>query len=101
MKFFIIVSFIMTSLSVDRPMYVFSKPTFDSMNDCKAYVSVKHMEIYRAASASYNFKLKPEAVKVYSAQYLSVGCINVQRSQKFYFKNIFNCQIPSLIGFNV
>ena len=62
MKFFIIVSFVITSLGVDRPMYVFQKPTFDSMNDCKAYVSVKYMDIYKVASSSYNFKLKPEAI---------------------------------------
>jgi len=62
MKFFIVVSFVMTSLGVDRPMYVFRKPTFDSMNDCKAYVSVKYMDIYKVASSSYNFKLKPEAI---------------------------------------
>ena len=62
MKFFIIVSFVITSLGVDRPMYVFSKPTFDSMNDCKAYVSVKYMDIYKVASSSYNFELKPEAI---------------------------------------
>ena len=62
MKFFIIVSFVITSLGVDRPMYVFNKPTFDSMNDCKAYVSVKYMDIYKVASSSYNFKLKPEAI---------------------------------------
>lgn len=52
----------MTSLSVDRPMYVFKNPTFDSMNDCKAYVSVKYMDIYKVASSSYNFELKPEAI---------------------------------------
>ena len=62
MKSFIIVSFVITSLGVDRPMYVFQKPTFDSMNDCKAYVSVKYMDIYKVASSSYNFKLKPEAI---------------------------------------
>ena len=62
MKFFIIVSFVMTSLSIDRPMYVFKNPTFDSINDCKAYVSVKYMDIYQVASSSYNFELKPEAI---------------------------------------
>ena len=62
MKFFIIVSFIMTSLGVDRPMYVFKNPTFDSIDDCKAYVSVKYMDIYRVASSSYNFELTPEAI---------------------------------------
>ena len=62
MKFFIIVSFIMTSLGVDRPMYVFKNPTFDSIDDCKAYVSVKYMDIYQVASSSYNFELKPEAI---------------------------------------
>ena len=67
----------MTSFGIDRPMYVFSKPTFDSMNDCKAYVSVKYMDIYKVASSSYNFKLKPEAI----------WCIDTDEMKKIFKPN--------------
>ena len=62
MKFFLIVSFLMTSAAVERPMYLFKNPNFETYNDCKDYVSVMHMKIYQQASASYNFKFRPEAI---------------------------------------
>lgn len=62
MKFFLIVSFLMTSAAVERPMYLFKNPSFETYNDCKDYVSVMHMKIYQKASASYNFKFTPEAI---------------------------------------
>ena len=62
MKFFLIVSFLMTGAAVERPMYLFKNPSFETYNDCKDYVSVMHMKIYQKASASYNFKFTPEAI---------------------------------------
>ena len=62
MKFFLIVSFLMTGAAVERPMYLFKNPSFETYNDCKDYVSVMHMKIYQQASASYNFKFTPEAI---------------------------------------
>ena len=62
MKFFLIVSFLMTGAAVERPMYLFKNPSFETYNECKDYVSVMHMKIYQQASASYNFKLRPEAI---------------------------------------
>ena len=62
MKFFLIVSFLMTGAAVERPMYLFKNPSFETHNDCKDYVSVMHMKIYQKASASYNFKFTPEAI---------------------------------------
>ncbi len=62
MKFFLIVSFLMTSAAVERPMYLFKNPSFETYNECKDYVSVMHMKIYQKASASYNFKFTPEAI---------------------------------------
>ena len=55
-------SFLMTSAAVERPMYVFKSPSFETYNECKEYVSVMHMKIYQTASASYNFKYTPEAI---------------------------------------
>jgi len=63
MKIFIIVSFIMANTAaLDRPLFVFKNPTFDTMKECHQYVSVMHQRIYTAASASYNFKHTPEAI---------------------------------------
>ena len=50
MKFFLIVSFLMTSAAVERPMYVFKSPSFDTQQECKEYVSVMYMKIYQKAS---------------------------------------------------
>ena len=62
MKFFLIVSFLMTGAAAERPMYLFKNPSFETYDDCKDYVSVMHMKIYQKASASYNFKFTPEAI---------------------------------------
>ena len=52
----------MTSAAVERPMYVFQSPSFDTIVECQKYVSVMYMKIYQTASASYNFKYTPEAI---------------------------------------
>ena len=63
MKFFIIVSFIMANAAaLDRPLFVFKQPQFDTIKECHQYVSVMHQRIYTTASASYNFKHTPEAI---------------------------------------
>ena len=62
MKFFLIVSFLMTSASIERPMFVFQSPSFDSQKECQEYVDVMHMKIYQKAAASYNYKYTPEAI---------------------------------------
>jgi hypothetical protein len=62
MKFFLIVSFLMTSAAVERPMYVFKSPSFDTQQECKEYVSVMYMKIYQQASASYNYRYTPESI---------------------------------------
>ena len=40
MKFFLIVSFLMTSAAIERPMYVFKNPSFETHQECKEYVDV-------------------------------------------------------------
>ena len=63
MKFFIIVSFIMgNTMALDRPLYVFKNPVFESAEECHAYVKVMHQLIYSQATASYNYKHQPEAI---------------------------------------
>ena len=63
MKFFIIVSFVMANtMALDRPLYIFKQPSFETQDQCNQYVSVMHQRIYTQASASYNFKHQPEAI---------------------------------------
>ena len=42
MKFFLIVSFLMTSAAVERPMYLFKSPNFETYNECKDYVDASN-----------------------------------------------------------
>tara|TARA_Y100001933_G_scaffold250345_1_gene286535 strand:- start:585 stop:821 length:237 start_codon:yes stop_codon:yes gene_type:complete len=52
----------MSSAAVERPMYLFKSPSFDTHIECQEYVNVMYMKIYQKASASYNFKYTPEAI---------------------------------------
>ena len=52
----------MTSYSVDRPVFLFETPNFETYVDCKKYVDQMHMQIYQKASAAYNFQYTPEAI---------------------------------------
>ena len=62
MNFFIIVTFVMATISPDRPVYIFQNPNFETYESCKEYVQVMNGAIYSKAVASYNYKLKPEAI---------------------------------------
>ena len=62
MKFFLIVSFLMTGYAAERPMYLFKNPSFETYQDCVDYVSVMHKKIYQQAVKSYNYKFPPEAI---------------------------------------
>ena len=87
MKFFIIVSFIMANTAaLDRPLYVFQNPNFETVGECRDYVAVMHQRIYSAASASYNYKHTPESI--YCLPYDEVKEIfqyNIEKEEK---KNI-------------
>ena len=63
MKFFLVVSFLMTNMyDIERPLYIFKTPSFEKMEECHEYVSGNYMNIYKVASASYNYKHTPEAI---------------------------------------
>mgnify|MGYP003302802770 CR=1 FL=1 len=38
MKFFLIVSFLMTGAAVERPMYVFKSPSFETEKECGEHI---------------------------------------------------------------
>ena len=50
------------TMALDRPLFVFKQPIFETQDQCNQYVEVMHQRIYTQASASYNFKLQPEAI---------------------------------------
>ena len=63
MKFFLVVSFLMTNMyDIERPLYIFKTPSFEKMEECQEYVSGNYMDIYKVASASYNYEHTPEAI---------------------------------------
>ena len=62
MKFFLIVSFLMTNYSIDRPMFLFKSPSFETRQNCQEYVSEMHMQIYQKAAKAYNYRYTPEAI---------------------------------------
>ena len=60
--FFIVVTFIMTTPDVDRPVYIFAKPSFNNYIECYEHVQKNNMTMFRSAAGAYNFKLQPEAI---------------------------------------
>ena len=50
------------TMALDRPLYIFAKPSFDSVCECDEYVTVMNRLIYSQATASYNYKHEPEAI---------------------------------------
>ena len=62
MNFFIVISFIMTTASLDRPVYIFKEPNFDNKQICEMYVRKYEQALIMKAGAAYNFNLEPEAI---------------------------------------
>ena len=62
MDFFIVISFIMTTASLDRPVYIFKQPNFDNKEICELYVRKYEEALVMKAGAAYNFDLEPEAI---------------------------------------
>jgi len=60
--FFIVVTFVMSTPNVDRPIYIFSEPSFDNYIKCYEHVQKNNMNMFRSAAGAYNFKLQPEAI---------------------------------------
>lgn len=62
MNFFIVISFIMTTASLDRPVYIFKEPNFDNKQICEMYVRKYEQALIMKAGAAYDFNLEPEAI---------------------------------------
>ena len=62
MDFFIVISFIMNNVAIDRPVYIFKEPNFDNKQVCELYVRKYEQRLIMQAGAAYNFELNPEAI---------------------------------------
>ena len=62
MDFFIVISFIMSNVAIDRPVYIFKEPNFDNRQICELYVRKYEQRLIMQAGAAYNFELNPEAI---------------------------------------
>lgn len=62
MDFFIVISFIMSNVAIDRPVYIFKEPNFDNKEICELYVRKYEQALVMKAGAAYDFNLQPEAI---------------------------------------
>ena len=62
MDFFIVISFIMSNVAIDRPVYIFKEPNFDNKQVCELYVRKYEQRLIMQAGAAYDFELNPEAI---------------------------------------
>lgn len=62
MNFFIVISFIMNNVAIDRPVYIFKEPNFDNKQVCELYVRKYEQRLIMQAGAAYDFELNPEAI---------------------------------------
>jgi hypothetical protein len=62
MDFFIVISFIMSNVAIDRPVYIFKEPNFDNKQICELYVRKYEQRLIMEAGAAYDFELNPEAI---------------------------------------
>ena len=61
--FFMVVAFVMPDpQALDRPLFVYYKPNFETYEQCYDYVNRNSTNIYGKAAHHYNFELKPEAI---------------------------------------
>ena len=62
MDFFIVISFIISNVAIDRPLYLFKEPNFDNKQICELYVRKYEQRLIMQAGAAYDFELNPEAI---------------------------------------
>tara|TARA_B100000963_G_scaffold200253_1_gene174359 strand:- start:8884 stop:9159 length:276 start_codon:yes stop_codon:yes gene_type:complete len=61
--FFIIVTFVLANpLQDSRPLYVFTQPQFESLEQCIGYVEQNKNKIFYIAADSYKFQKQPETI---------------------------------------
>ena len=61
--YFLVVSFVMQNpTALDRPLFVYYKPNFESYEQCYDYANKNNTIIYGRAVHHYNYELTPESI---------------------------------------
>ena len=61
--YFLVVSFVMQNpTALDRPLFVYYKPNFESYEQCYSYANKNNKIIYGRAAHHYNYELQPESI---------------------------------------
>lgn len=61
--YFMVVTFVMQNpLDIDRPLFVYYKPHFQTQQECHQYVSQHNLAIFRRAHEKMGADLQPEAI---------------------------------------
>ena len=61
--YFLVVSFVMANpQALDRPLYVYYKPNFETYDQCYTYANKNNHMIYGRAAHHYDYKLRPESI---------------------------------------
>jgi hypothetical protein len=58
-----VVTFVLQNpLAIDRPLFVYYQPTFQSRNECHLYVARHNLSIFQRAHEKMGAALQPEAI---------------------------------------
>ena len=61
--YFLVVSFVMAHpQALDRPLFVYYKPNFETYDQCYTYANTHNQKIYGKAAHHYDYKLTPESI---------------------------------------
>tara|TARA_Y100001972_G_C7481488_1_gene244673 strand:- start:353 stop:619 length:267 start_codon:yes stop_codon:yes gene_type:complete len=67
--YFLVVAFVMQNpAALDRPLFVFYKPNFETHAECHAFANRNNEMIYGKAVHHYGGRLHPEAIYCLSGQ---------------------------------
>ena len=67
--YFLVVSFVMANpQALDRPLYVYYKPNFETYDQCYTYANKNNQMIYGRAAHHYDYKLRPESIYCITGQ---------------------------------
>ena len=61
--YFLVVAFVMPNpQALDRPLFVYYKPNFQTYEQCYAYANKHNQMIYGKAAHHYDYQLRPESI---------------------------------------
>ena len=61
--YFLVVAFVMQNpQALDRPLFVYYKPNFQTYEQCHEFANKNNQMIYGRAAHHYDYKLRPESI---------------------------------------